>query len=177
MYKTREITLIIILSAAGGAVSVPLGYLGNALKAVPILPFGIGQVLSGVHILWLLLVRLLTGKTGSATFAGAVKGLVELSLFSFHGIQILPIALAEGILVDVVMSLPGKASQIKTVIAGGLSASSNVLVLWILLLQSLSPYVICFMWLLSLISGALVSIFGWYASKRVQQVVGVTNLN
>jgi ABC-type thiamin/hydroxymethylpyrimidine transport system permease subunit len=175
MYKTREIALIVILSAAGGAISVPLGYLGNALKAIPILPFGIGQVLSGVHILWLILVRLLTGKTGSATFAGALKGLVELSLFSFHGIQVLPIALAEGILVDVIMSIPGKASQIKAAIAGGLSASSNVLVLWLLLLQSLSPYVIGFMWLLALISGGLVGLFGWYASKRVQHIVGVNN--
>jgi ABC-type thiamin/hydroxymethylpyrimidine transport system permease subunit len=173
MFKTREIALIIILSAAGGAVSVPLGYLGNALKAIPILPFGIGQILSGVHILWLVLVRLLTGKKGSATFAGALKGIVELSLFSFHGIQVLPIALVEGILVDIVMSVPGKASQIKTAIAGGLSASSNVLVLWLLLLQSLSPYIIGFMWLLSLISGALVGLFGWYTSKRVQQIIGV----
>lgn len=176
MFKTREIALIIILSAAGGAMSVPLGYLGNALKAMPILPFGIGQVLSGVHILWLLLVRLLTGKTGSATFAGAVKGLVELSLFSFHSVQILPISLAEGILVDVIMSVPGKASRLKTTVAGGLSASSNVLVLWLLLLQSLSMYVIVFMWLLALVSGTLVGLFGWYASRRVQQVIGVTNL-
>ena len=175
MYKTREIALIIILSAAGGAMSVPLGYLGNALKAVPLLPFGIGQILSGAHILWLLLVRLLTRKTVSATFAGAVKGLVELSLFSFHGVQVLPIALAEGILVDIIMSIPGKVSKLKVTIAGGLSASSNVLILWLLLLQSLSPYVIGFMWLLSLVSGALVGVFGWYASKRVQQVIGVTN--
>ena len=144
------------------------------MKAIPT-PFGISQILSGVHILWLLLARLLTRRNGSATFAGALKGLVELSLFSFHGIQVLPIALVEGILVDIVMSVPGKASQIKTAIAGGLSASSNVLVLWLLLLQSLSPYVIGFMWLLSLISGALVGIFGWYASKRVQQVIGITS--
>ena len=175
MFKTREIALIIILSAAGGAMSVPLGYLGNALKAIPILPFGIGQILSGVHILWLLLVRLLTRRTGSATFAGILKGLVELSLFSFHGVQVLPIALAEGILVDLVMSVPVKASQIKATAAGGLSASSNVLVLWVLLLQNLSPYVIGFMWLLALISGSLVGLFGCYASKRVQQVVGVIN--
>jgi ABC-type thiamin/hydroxymethylpyrimidine transport system permease subunit len=175
MYKTRDIALIIILSAAGGAASVPLGYLGNALKTIPILPFGIGQILSGVHILWLILVRLLTGKTGSATFAGAVKGLVELSIFSFHGIQVLPIAFAEGILVDVVMGVPLRTSRIKTAIAGGLSASSNVLVLWLLLLQSMSLYVIGFMWALALVSGVLVGAFGWYSSKRVQQVIGFTN--
>jgi energy-coupling factor transport system substrate-specific component len=86
MHKIRDVSLIIILSAAGGAMSVPIGYLGNALKAISILPFGTGQILSGIHVLWLLLVRLLTGRTGSATFAGAVKGIVELSLFSFHGV-------------------------------------------------------------------------------------------
>jgi len=175
MYKPREIALIIILSAAGGAMSVPLGYLGNALKAIPILPFGTGQILSGVHILWLLLARLLTRRPGSAVFAGALKGLVELSLFSFHGIQVLPIALAEGVLVDLVMSAPGKASQVKSAVAGGLSASSNVLILWLLLLQSLSLYVIGFMWLLALISGVIVGVFGWYASRRVQLVVGVAD--
>ena len=124
MYKTREIALIIILSATGGAMSVPLGYLGNALKAIPILPFGIGQILSGVHILWLLLVRMLTRRTGSAVFAGALKGLIELSLFSFHGIQVLPIAFAEGILIDLVISAPGKANQVKSAVAGGPSCRS-----------------------------------------------------
>lgn len=175
MYKPREIALIIILSAAGGAMSVPLGYLGNALKAIPILPFGIGQILSGVHILWLLLVRLLTRRTGSAVFAGALKGLIELSLFSFHGIQVLPIALTEGILIDLVLSAPGKVNQVKSLVAGGLSASSNVLILWLLLLQSLSIYIIGFMWLLALISGVIVGAFGWYASKRVQSVIGIAD--
>jgi energy-coupling factor transport system substrate-specific component len=175
MYKPREIAMIIILSAAGGAMSVPLGYLGNALKAIPILPFGTGQILSGVHILWLLLVRLLTRRAGSAVFAGALKGLIELSLFSFHGIQVLPIALAEGILIELVMSVPGKANQVKSAVAGGLSASSNVLILWLLLLQNLSIYVIGFMWLLALTSGAIVGTFSWYLSKRVQQVVGIAD--
>jgi len=75
----------------------------------------------------------------------------------------------------VVMSAPVKTSGIKTAITGGLSASSNVLVLWLLLLQSLSLYVIGFMWLLALVSGAIVGAFGWYASKRIQQVIGFTN--
>jgi energy-coupling factor transport system substrate-specific component len=175
MYKTRDIALIIILSAAGGAMSVPIGYLGNALKAIPILPFGTGQILAGVHVLWLLLVRLLTGRTGSATFAGAVKGIVELSLFSFHGVQVLPIALAEGVIIDVVMSSPSKTSQAQATIAAALSASSNVLVLWALLLQSLSPYIIGFMWLLALVSGGLAGLFGFKASRRVQQVIGAPN--
>jgi ABC-type thiamin/hydroxymethylpyrimidine transport system permease subunit len=173
VFKTRELALIIILSALGGAVSVPLGYAGNLLNTVPILPFGSPQILSGVHVLWLLLARLLTRRTGAATFAGVVKGLVELSLYSFHGIQILPISVIEGVLVDLVLSIPVKNSSAKVAAAGGLSASSNVLVLWFLLLQGLSPLVIAFMWILSLISGVMVGLFGEYASKRVSSMIGV----
>ena len=175
MLKTRELALIIILSALGGAVSVPLGYAGNLLNAVPILPFGSPQILSGVHVLWLLLARLLTRKTGAATFAGAVKGLVELSLFSFHGVQVLPISIVEGIVVDLVLSVPGRASSARVAVAGGLSASSNVLVLWLLLLQSLSPLVIVFMWLLSLVSGVIVGCFGGYVSRRVASMIGMAS--
>jgi ABC-type thiamin/hydroxymethylpyrimidine transport system permease subunit len=172
MFKIRELALIIVLSALGGAVSVPLGYAGNLLKAVPILPFGSPQILSGVHILWLLLARLLTRRAGAATFAGAVKGLVELSLFSFHGVQVLLISIVEGIVADLVLSAPGRASAAKVAVAGGLSASSNVLVQWLLLLQGLSPYVIVFMWFLSLVSGVIVGQFGELASRRVASIIG-----
>jgi ABC-type thiamin/hydroxymethylpyrimidine transport system permease subunit len=143
---------------------------------MPILPFGSPQILSGIHILWFLLARLLTRKNGSATFAGAVKGFVELSLFSFHGIQVLPISIVEGIVVDLVLSIPGRTSLAKVALAGGLSASSNVLVLWLLLFQSLSPLVIAFMWLLSLVSGVIVGCFGEYATRRVASVIGTASL-
>ena len=175
MFKTRELALIIILSAIGGAVSVPLGYAGNLLNTLPLLPFGSPQILSGVHVLWLLLARLLTRRTGAATFAGAVKGLVELSLFSVHGVQVLPISIVEGIILDMVLSVPGNTSTVKVAVAGGLSASSNVLVLWLFLLQALSPLVIVFMWLLSLISGVIVGLFGEYASRRVASMIGMAS--
>lgn len=170
MLQTREIALIVMLSALGGAISVPIGYAGNLLKAVPIIPLGTPQLLSGIHILWLLLARLLTKKTGMATLTGAVKGLVELSLFSFHGIQILPISIVEGVVADLVLSLLGTESSAKVAVAGGFSASSNVIVLWLLLLQSLPISLVIFMWLLSLISGLLVGYFGKYASRRVLQI-------
>jgi len=167
MLKTREIALIIMLSALGGAISVPISYAGNLLNAVPILPFGTPQLLSGIHVLWLLLARLLTKKTGMATLTGAVKGLVELSLFSYHGIQILPISIVEGIVADLVISLLGRESPAKIAVAGGLSASSNVLVLWLLLLQSLPISLIAFMFFLSLASGILVGYFCENVSRRI----------
>jgi ABC-type thiamin/hydroxymethylpyrimidine transport system permease subunit len=175
MFKTKELALIIILSGLGGAVSVPLGYVGNFLNTLPILPFGSPQILSGIHVLWFLLAWLLTRRTGSATFAGAVNGLVELSLFSFHGVQVFPISILEGIVVDLVLSAPWRTFRAKAAVASGLSASSNVLVIWLLLLQSLPLLVIAFMWLLSLVSGVVVGYFGWYASKRAAPVIGMAS--
>jgi ABC-type thiamin/hydroxymethylpyrimidine transport system permease subunit len=176
VFKTRNIALIIMLSALGGAVSVPLGYAGNLLNTMSVLPFGSPQILSGIHVLWLLLAKLLTRNKGSATFAGALKGFVELSLFSFHGIQVLPISIVEGIVVDLVLSVPGRPSLVKVAVASGLSASSNVLIMWLLLLQSLSPLVLVFMWLLSLVSGAIVGCFGEYISRRSVSIVGATSV-
>jgi energy-coupling factor transport system substrate-specific component len=167
MLRTRELTLIIVLSAFGAAISVPLGYVGNLVgNAFPVLPFGTPQLLSGIHILWLLLAGLFVKKRGVATLTGAIKGLVELALFSFHGIQILPISICEGAIVDVVLGVLGRNSSLKVAVAGGLSASGNVLVLWLLLLQSLPISILLFMWLLSFISGSIAGYFGKYVSQR-----------
>ena len=167
MLKTREIALIIILSALGGAISIPVGYAGSLLNAMPTLPFGTPQLLSGIHVLWLLLAGLLIRKRGVATLTGVVKGMVELALFSFHGVQVLPISIVEGAVVDLALGILGKGYSVKIAIAGGLSASSNVLVMWLLLLQGLPLTVIVFMWLLSFVSGFVVGYFGEYASKLV----------
>ena len=156
--------------------SVPLGYASNLLNTLSVLPFGSPQILSGIHILWPLLARLITRKKGSATFAGAVKGFVELSLFSFHGIQVLPISIVEGVIIDLVLIVPGRGSLVKVAIAGGLSASSNVLILWLLLLQGFSSLVIALMWLLSLVSGVIVGCFGMYISRQGASIIGPNSL-
>jgi ABC-type thiamin/hydroxymethylpyrimidine transport system permease subunit len=166
MFKTRDLALIIILSALGGGVSVLVGYAGNLMKALPILPMGAPQILSGVHVLWILLAGLLIRRTGAATLTGAVKGLVELTLFSVHGVQVLPVSIVEGLVAELVLGALGGDSPLKVSVAGGLSASSNVVVMWVLLLQSLPLPVIAFMWLLSLMSGLTVGYFGEYISRR-----------
>ena len=170
MFTTRELSLIIILSALGGAISVPIGYAGNLLKTIPILPLGTPQLLSGIHTLWLILAALLTKKTGAATLTGAVKGLIELSLFSFHGIQVLIISIVEGIIADITLNLLGTDSSIKIGIAGGLSTSSNVLIMWLLVLQGYPLAVLAFMWSLSLISGIIIGYFGEYTAKQAELV-------
>jgi len=176
MFETKEIALITILSAVGGAISVPLGYVGTFLKTVPWLPFGSPQLLAGVHIIWLILGRLLTKKFGTATLIGTVKGLVELSLFSFHGIQILPISVMEGLVADICLSLFNEETPLKIAVAGGLSSASNVLVMYVLILRRLPIGLVALMGVFSFISGILAGYFCEYSVKRVAPIYG-TNLS
>ena len=98
--------------------------------------------------------------------ASILKGLVEMSCFSFHGIQILPISIVEGAVVDIVLGLTGRKGALRVALMGGFSASSNILVLRLLLLQNVPPLVIGLIFLLSFVSGCVAGYFGEYISKR-----------
>ena len=168
MFSTRDLALIAIMSALGGVVSVPIGWAGNLLRAVPAIPFGTGQILSGVHVLWIILAGLLVKHRGAAVTTGALKGLVELSLFSFHGATILPIAIFEGLIAETAFLILGRDAGARSFLAGGLSASSNVILLWILVFPNLPWEVIAFMWVLSFASGATVA---GYLGSRVSKIM------
>ena len=167
-FTTRDLALIAILAALGGAVSVPVGYAGSLLGAVSILPYGTGQLLSGIHVLWIVLAGLLIRQRGAAAATGALKGLVELAFFSFHGSLILPIAIAEGLIAEASLLLLGRDTRLRAYIAGGLSSSSNVLVLRMLVFQELPWQLVVFMWTLSFASGSLLT---GYIGTRIARVL------
>ena len=104
-FMSRELSLLIIPSALGGAASVPIGHLGSFLKTVPGIPFGSSQTLSGLHVLWIVLSEVLVRKIGSGTMIGVLKCLVEAFLLSYHGIFVLLISSIEGVIVDVVLTV------------------------------------------------------------------------
>jgi len=168
-FTSHELSLIIIFSALGGALSVPIGHAGNLLKTIPGIPFGSSQALSGLHVLWLVLAATLVRKTGSGTITGVLKGLIELVLFSFHGIFVLLISTIEGMIVDTVFIISRRTNTPWIYLAGGLSSASNVAILQLLLLPRLPTVILAFMYLTSFVSGL---VFGGYLSKRVLDVAG-----
>ncbi len=161
--------MIVLMAALGALVSVPLGYLSGGLNALGVLPFGTPQLLAGVHILWLLIAALYNGRRGSALVTGAIKGLVETTLFSAKGITAIPISLLEGIILEAGLLLFGDR-KIAVAVSGGLSAVGNVIVLRFLVLYALPLDVIGFMAVLAFVSGALVSLLGF----RIYSVVKST---
>lgn len=168
MFTSKDLALIAILSAAGGALSVPVGHLSSFLNGIPGIPFGTPQLLSGIHVLWMILAGLLIKQRGATAMTGALKGLVELALFSFHGILILPIAGAEGLVAEATFLVLGRKTEYLVYIAGGLSSSANVIVLRMLVLQALPWQLIVFIWVLSFTSGVVIA--GYFGNKVVKIV-------
>jgi ABC-type thiamin/hydroxymethylpyrimidine transport system permease subunit len=173
MFDPRELSLIIILSALGGGVSVPVGYAGNMLKSVPLLPLGTSQILSGVHVIWILLAGTLVSRRGSSTVTGVLKGLVELSLFSYHSVLVLLISAVEGVVMDLSFALLGRQNRSSIYLACGLSSMSNVAVLRLTILTKLPLPVIAYMGVLSFISGAL---FAGYLGRRTLTIAATLGL-
>jgi ABC-type thiamin/hydroxymethylpyrimidine transport system permease subunit len=127
-FSTRDLLMMAALAALGGVASTYIQTLANAVHAVLGFP-GATQILAGLHVLWLVLAIGLTGRQGSGTVTGIVKGAVEFLSGNTHGILIVLIDVVAGILVDLGM-LPfrNKNSYLAYSLAGGIAAASNVFV-------------------------------------------------
>ena len=82
----RDLATLIVLSSIGGITSVLVGYAGQLLSQTTPFPFVTSQLLSGLHVFWLILAAIIVPKHGSATTAGALKGLIEAAFFSHLGL-------------------------------------------------------------------------------------------
>jgi len=158
-YTTRELALIAIFSCLGAVLNVPIGYLGNYLKTIPLLPFGFGQILSGLHIFILVLSSLYLKKPGASTMTATVKGLVEVVLFSFHGIPVILMSALQGLILDVIVYLLRK-HNISYILGGGIAAISNVAYIQFFLNLPFPVEAYALMYLLASLSGLVFGRFG-----------------
>jgi len=127
-FSTRDLLMMAVLAALGGVASTYIQTLANAVHAALGFP-GATQVLAGLHVIWIVLAVGLTGKQGSGTVTGIIKGAVEFLSGNTHGILVMLIDVVAGMLVDLGM-LPfrNKNSYLAYSLAGGIATASNVLV-------------------------------------------------
>ncbi len=125
--------MIAILSALGGSLSTFIGYLGNLINLSLGVPFGAGQFLAGLHVFWIVLMRILVPRKGVGIMGGLLKGLVELFTGSTHGVVIVVVSLVQGLIIDIAGmivrdedDLNGK-SRIVWWLGAGIASASNVL--------------------------------------------------
>jgi len=167
-FTTKELALIILFSSLGAVISVPVGYLGDFLKTIPFLPLGTGQILSGIHISSLALAVLFIKKQGVGTMTGAVKGMVEAVLFSFHGFPVILMSIIQGLCIDTLVYLWRKRDS-ALYLGCGLASLSNVAYLQFFIQLPFPASVFSLMYLLSIISGVL---FGGYGGLLLYNLVG-----
>ena len=166
--RSVRLAVLILLSAFGGITSVLLGYAGNLLSLIPLGNPISGQLLSGFHVYWLVLAAIILKRNGSATAVGALKGSIEMILFSHLGILVLLVSIVEGLVVDISFFCDRRMSLLSFCLAGGFSAASNIVILQLFFIQGLPLIVSLAMYSVSFVSGALLG--GFLASKTIENL-------
>ena len=165
---TREIVTIAILSSLGGSLSTFIGYLGNLINLTLGVPFGAGQFMAGLHVFWIVLMRVLVPKTGVGTMGGLLKGTVEMFTGSTHGIVIVIVSLIQGAIIDATgvivrndQDLNGN-SRIIWWLGAGISSASNVIVFQLFYFAGAPDIYIIIISLLAFCSGVIFAgFFAW----------------
>jgi ABC-type thiamin/hydroxymethylpyrimidine transport system permease subunit len=157
-FSTRDLLITAVLAALGGVASTYVNTLGDAVQAF-LGTAGGSQWAAGLHVIWIVLALGITGKSGTGVITGLLKGGVELLSGNSHGVIILLVDLVAGLLVDFGFLLfRNKRTLLPYLIAGGLSAGSNVFIFQLfatLPSNILALGAIFFLFFIALISGLL----------------------
>jgi energy-coupling factor transport system substrate-specific component len=127
-FSTRDLLIMAVLAALGGVASTYINTLSDTIQAIVGFA-GASQWAAGLHVIWIVLAFAITGKPGTGTLTGILKGAVELMSGNSHGIIILLVDLVAGLLVDFgFLIFRNKRNLLPYLVAGGLASASNVLV-------------------------------------------------
>jgi energy-coupling factor transport system substrate-specific component len=169
---TRGIVTIAILASLGGAMSTFIGYLGNLINLSLGVPFGAGQFLAGLHVFWLVLIRIIVSRRGVGTAGGFLKGLVELFTGSTHGIVIVLVSFVQGIIIDIIaesgdrLGKPPTESRILWWLGAGVSSATNVIIFQIVYFTGVEWVYIAVITTLALCSGVIFA--GYFAWETLE---------
>lgn len=168
-FRTRDLVTIGVLSALGGSLSTYVGYLGRLVNIAIGVPFGAGQFLSGLHVFWIILAAGLIRKASAATLTGLLKGLVEFFTGNPHGIIIVLVSLAQGVIIDISLTAFRHRDNLPLYcIVGGLAAASNVMLFQLLYFSGVPLIFFLLMVMLAFSSGI---IFAGYFGKATLDLI------
>jgi len=125
-FTTRDLLTIAILASLGGVLSTYVGYVANVINHLVGVPYGAGQVVAGLHILWMVLILAITGKKGSGALGGFLKGFVELVSGSRLGVYVVFFSLLEGVFAELGFWPFKKYRTLSCVMSGALGSFAYV---------------------------------------------------
>nr|KXH72713.1 MAG: hypothetical protein AM325_01430 [Candidatus Thorarchaeota archaeon SMTZ1-45] len=165
---TREVVIIAVLSALGGSLSTFIGYLGNLVNITLGVPFGAGQFMAGLHVFWIVLMRVLVPKNGVGTMGGLLKGTVEMFTGSTHGIVVVIVSVVQGVFVDIAGLITRnnqnitENSRVIWWFFAGISSASNVIIFQLFYFAGVPDIYIVIISLLAFCSGVIFAgFFAW----------------
>ncbi|UCF09446.1 MAG: ECF transporter S component, partial [Candidatus Bipolaricaulota bacterium] len=150
-----------------------VGYLGNLVNRLFGVPFGAGQLIAGLHVLWPLLARLLLRRFGAGTLTGVTKGLVEFLSGGTHGVVIVLVSSIEGLLVDLGLGSARREALGLTMLTGAIASASNVFVFQAIYFSGVAMAFIFVMAGLAAVSGALL---GGYLAWDLRSLLAAARL-
>lgn len=104
-FSTKDLLFIAGFSAIGGVASTYINMIGDFFQSL--LGFaGTTQWAAGLHIVWILLAVGIVKKPGAAVLVGTLKGVVEFLSGNTHGVLVLIVDIAAGLIVELVFLLP-----------------------------------------------------------------------
>jgi ABC-type thiamin/hydroxymethylpyrimidine transport system permease subunit len=156
-FSTRDLLVIAVLAALGGVLSTYVSYLANMINHLVGVPFGAGNVVAGLHVLWLLLMIAITRKVGAGLIGGTLKGFVEFLTGNPHGIIVVVISMIEGLGAELGYWPLRKYRMAAYMLGGGLGAFANVLVFQLLYNSYGNVYLFGLWGGLAFISGAVIA--------------------
>ena len=158
-FSTRDLLVIAVLAALGGVLSTYISYLANMINHLVGVPFGAGNLVAGLHVLWLLLMIAITRKVGAGLIGGAVKGFVEFITGNPHGIVVVVISTIEGLGAEIGYWPFRQHRTLAYMLGGGLGAFANVLVFQVLYNSYGSLWLFAIWGGLAFVSGAVMAGF------------------
>ena len=126
-FSTKDLLLIAVLCCLGAVVSTYVGYVASAFNSLTGIPMA-GQIFSGLHVLWIVLILAIVDKKGSGALAGALKGVIEFLLGGHLGILAIPASFLEGVFAEIGFWPFKKYRTLSYLLAGGLGSWANVLI-------------------------------------------------
>ncbi|PWI48256.1 hypothetical protein CEE45_07320 [Candidatus Heimdallarchaeota archaeon B3_Heim] len=179
-FETSDLVIIALFAALGGISSTVIAEIAR----VVFIPLGIpgsGQIASGLHIVWFVLIYFLVNKKIGAVFlAGVIKGMVE--LFSGNTLGIFAIVLATGAAIVFEMSVyllkqvfRGKRVHNATLaFSAGLASVSNIIIqIQTFIGRDLPPEVFLLILIFSFLSGIFL---GGYLGILIYKVFEQTSI-
>lgn len=154
-FTTRDLLTIAILASLGGVMSTYVGYLANVVNRLVGVPFGAGQIVAGLHILWLVLILGITGKKGSGVLGGLVKGFVEFMTGSHLMMFVVFFSLVEGIFTELGFWPFKKYRNLSYLAGGALGSFSYVLATQLVYQVYDNAFLFAAVGLLAIASGAI----------------------